>query len=56
MQFVRHLEGDRALDRIFQLPDIARPFVVTENIERTFIDTQDAAIGGCRVLLQEVIG
>ena len=56
VQFVGHLQGDGAFDRVLQLADVARPFVATQGVERIFIDTQDASVGGGRIFLQEMIG
>ncbi len=56
VQLVRHLQGNGALDCVFQLADIARPFVIAESVERIFVDAQNAAVRGGRVFLQKVIG
>ena len=48
-------QGAGALDRIFQLADVARIIVMAENIDRFRIDLLRFAAGRARLLLQKMI-
>src|SRR5215831_10633823 len=55
VKFFRGLKGDRTLDRVFELTDIARPFVSAQRFKRAGVYAQDAATCRARILFEEMI-
>src|SRR6266850_303711 len=55
-QLAAEFQSYGALDGVFQLADVARPFVAAQGVERRLIYAMDTLAGGRSILLHEMVG